>query len=51
MANQNVILLGATGETGASILTGLLTLGNFVSHPSQFSEAYRLTARNRKSQL
>jgi hypothetical protein len=30
MTIQNVLLLGATGETGGSILTGLLDAGHFV---------------------
>jgi uncharacterized protein YbjT (DUF2867 family) len=30
MATQKVLLLGATGETGSDILTGLLEEGGFV---------------------
>lgn len=33
-AKQRVLLLGATGETGSSILAGLQESGNFVSHTS-----------------
>jgi hypothetical protein len=32
MRMQKVLLLGATGETGGSILNGLLDSGNFVSY-------------------
>ena len=31
MSKQTVLLIGATGETGASILNGLLELGKYVS--------------------
>lgn len=31
MSKQRVLLLGATGETGSSILTGLLAFDKFVS--------------------
>lgn len=31
VAKQKVLLLGATGETGSSILNGLQESGNFVS--------------------
>lgn len=31
MAKQNVLILGATGSTGSSIVNGLLESGNFVS--------------------
>jgi putative NADH-flavin reductase len=35
MTKHKVLLLGATGSTGFSILTSLLESGKFVSHPSQ----------------
>ena len=31
MSKQRVLLVGATGETGSSILQGLIEDGNFVS--------------------
>jgi hypothetical protein len=36
MANQKVLLLGATGETGGDILNGLIEDGSFVSIVMQF---------------
>lgn len=36
MANQKVLLLGATGETGGDILNGLIEDGSFVSIVKKF---------------
>lgn len=35
---QKVLLLGATGETGASILNGLRESGNFVSYNDHLAQ-------------
>jgi NmrA-like family len=47
MTTKNVLILGATGETGASILNGLLSYGNFVSHPAQLNN-YQSTSHSQK---
>jgi len=44
------VLLGATGETGGSILNGLLEFGNFVSYLAM-RQVFYLMSVNRKSQL
>jgi hypothetical protein len=32
MSSKNILLIGATGETGRDVLNGLLEDGSFVSH-------------------
>jgi hypothetical protein len=49
MTNQKVLLLGATGETGGSILTGLLDYGKFVSFSSQL--ARNIQSHNKKQEI
>ena len=49
MTNQKVLLLGATGETGGSILTGLLDYGKFVGFSSQ--PARNIQSHNKKQEI
>ena len=39
---QTILLLGATGETGKSVLDGLLEDGGFVNRPSSISSGYKI---------
>lgn len=50
MSKQTVLLIGATGETGGSILNGLLERGTFVCHFSPDCDQ-NLTAKCRKLRL